>query len=215
MLWDHAGQFWTEATEKWPGLELVRAQPDSTLFKLGPDQEMVVELAASRLICHRPELPLEELADTSNSFLGIVTRQLGVKTLSRVGLRLLFHWDFPNRESAGSAVLGTGIIALPEGRFFGTEGAPVVADYGLTWETKGVGVRVWVGHQRREYKLEAPPQLTGLESKEFKSDGVAFDIDFYTVAMIETGQLGVREWIEQHVRALKRDADGFLAGVRK
>jgi hypothetical protein len=213
LLWDRAGQLWTEAREKWPGLEVLRAQPDITVFRVGLNQQMAVELAAARIIVHRPELPLTEFTEASKSFLEIVTRQLGLITLSRVGLRLVFYRAFPNRDSAGSAFLGTGLISLPEGRFFGTEGAPVVGECGLTWETKGVGVRASVGYQHREFKVEAGPDLPEAASKEFKSDGIVFDIDFYTIATIEVGQLGVGEWVEQHVRALKRDTDGFLGGI--
>jgi len=149
MLWDRAGELWTEATDKWPGLELLRAQPASTHFKVGVDQEMIVELGASRIVFHRPELPLSGFTDTSKSFLDIVARQLGLKTLTRVGLRLLFYREFPDREGAGSALLGTGLVSLPEGRFFGMERVPVVGECSVTWETKGVGVRVWVGCQHR------------------------------------------------------------------
>lgn len=214
LLWDRSGQLWTDAMEKWPGLVLVMAQPDKTVFKAEPSLEMTTEIGAARFIQHWPKLPLKEFAESSKSFFDLVTGHLEIRTLSRVGLRLIFFREFPDRDSAGAAVLETGLLAPLEGRYFGGGEAPVSADCSFVWETKAVGIRAVVAYQKRQYKLERPLGLPDIEPTEFLHHGVIFDIDFYTTSAIDVGQLGVGEWIDQHVRALKRDGDAFLAGVR-
>lgn len=215
LLWDRSGQLWSEARERWQGLEAIGAQPDKTVFKLEPDREFTVEIGAARIIRHWPKLPLKDFTENASSFFDIVTQQLEISTLSRVGLRLIFFREFPDRETAGAAVLETGLLNPPGGRCFGGEGKPISADCSFVWETKAVGIRAVVAYQRREYKLERPLGLAEIEPKEIVQNGVVFDIDFYTTGIITIGQLGVDEWIQQHVRALKRDAGAFLAGVRE
>lgn len=216
LFWDRAGSLWNEASGLWSGLKLTHAEPAKTGFRIGDEFHLAMELEASRLVSFWPEKGLERFQDISMTLTGLISRVLEIRSFSRVGLRFFYFMEFPDRDAATAALIRAGLVRLPTGRHFGSEGPPVSFECCYRWEVKAVGVRLWVGYQLREYKLEKPPEIKvpqldkSLET--FRYHGILFDIDFYTTAAVEVGQLGVRDWIQQHLHELRRDADSFLGG---
>lgn len=216
LFWDRAGALWNEASRLWPGLNLMHAEPAKTAFRIGDEFHVAMELEATRLVSFWPEKGLERFQEMSKTLVELISGVLEIKSFSRVGLRTFYFMEFPDRDSATAALISAGLTRVPPGRHFGTEGAPTSFECCYRWEVKAIGVRVWVGYQFREYKFEKPPEIKvpklekGLETLQYH--GILFDIDFYTTAPVEVGQLGVHDWIQQHLHELRRDADSFLGG---
>jgi hypothetical protein len=205
---------WNEVFHRWHdlNLKLLYAAPDRSAFRIGAEYELAVELEAIRLIAYSPDLSLERQSEVARDFVGLVSEILELSTLSRVGLRFFFFQEFPDRASAMAELLKTQVLHVPEGRHFGSDGDPVSYECAIGWEVKALGVRVRVGYQHREFKMEVPLELSAVKPKDFAYHGLAFDVDFYTTASIVLGQLGVQDWISQNVHALRRDMDSFLWG---
>jgi hypothetical protein len=213
-LWDRSGTIWHRATGVWPPLELVNAVPNQTLFRIGRDSELVVELGAARVIQHLPQFPLTAFSEIAERLLGLAREELDLKILSRVGLRIFLFREYPDQQAAAKAVSDTRLVRAPAGRIFGAQGPPVGLDCTLRWEGDATGVRVALMQQTREYKLDSPPEFDLAPPQHVKRVGVSVDFDFYTIKPIEIGQLRVSEWIADRVHLLRRDADTFLGGTR-
>lgn len=214
LLWDRAGAIWNGVRQKWHELPLksILAEPSRCVFRMGTEMDLAVELEASRIVSYSPSLSLERPAEVARDLVELLSQMLELTTFSRVGLRLIFFQEFPDRESATAEFMKTQLIHLHEGRHFGSEGDPVTTECAISWEMKARGVRVWLGYQRRQFKMETPLEFTAIQPQDFTYHGLVFDIDFFTTASIGVGQLGVQDWISQNVHVLRRDMDSFLWG---
>ena len=214
LLWDRAGTIWEAVRRKWHDFDLkpLLAEPSRCAFRMGTDFDLSVELEATRLVSYFPELSMERPSEIARELIELVSKVLELSAFSRVGLRLLFFQEFPDRVSATTELLKTELIHLHEGRHFGSDGDPVSSECSVSWEMKARGIRVLVGYQHRQFKMEAPLELTALSPQDFSYHGLVFDIDFYTTTSIDVGQLGVQDWISQNVHVLRRDIDSFLWG---
>lgn len=214
VLWDRSGKLWTEATRKWPDLEMVTAQPNRTVFKIGDRIEMTAELGSARITSYLGEFPPSQFPIISKEFLELASTCLGLNVFSRVGLRFAFSRAFADRAVEIAAMHGTGFIKTPEEGYWGTEGQPGSLDYRVRWEGKRNGVQIRIAHEDRVFEIQNPMGVRMEVPKRQEFHGVVFDIDFFTLAPTEIGQLDADSWIQTYIKELKRQADHFFGAEK-
>jgi hypothetical protein len=215
-MWDRAGVMWNVVGEKWADVKLIEASPGKTVFRLESNYELVVELNQLRVIAHWPDWSLGRLPELSAGLLDVATRYMELKVLSRVGFRVWLFRKFPDRKGAAEALLGSGLVQLPQGQKFAVEGRPISLESTIRWEGAAKGVTLRLACQTRQFNLEAPPdvdpELMKDKPQRIEFQGVLYDVDFFTTSPVQVGQLLVPEYLREHMHALKRDGDSFLGG---
>jgi len=205
-MWDKSGQLWKSIQEKWQDLVPVYVEPRKTDFQVG-NNRLQVELEQARVISVDPERSLEHFARDARDFIKLTTDHLHISVYKRVGFRLVYFKEFKSRADAAAAVFSLKLLRLPDGKRFEVEEPPVDPMYSLRWESEKKGVFVNVRAEVRKFDVEPSPEAARLMSAvHSETSGVVFDVDYYTVAPVETGQMDVAEWIKHAVHVIARDS---------
>jgi len=208
-LWDSSGAMWRSILEKWPDLKPVTADPMKTNFQRGKTG-FIVEARAARVNSIEPEDSVETLSKTAKEFFGLATQYLQISLFERLGLRLIYFKEFKDRRQAASAFHSWGLVRVPDARKFEIEGQPVNPQCSLRWESEKKGV--WVQCRAETRKVDYDPPVEAAQT--FKPihterNGIVLDIDYYTVAPVEVGQVDMAEWAKHAMHVIVRDS-GYL-----
>lgn len=212
LLWDRAGQLWEAANNKWPNLKWVDIKPAKQLFKLNDTYELNVELSKAHLSDTKPSSSLKNFIEHSESFLNLATQTLNISEFTRLGFRLIYIRDYPDKISAANSMLDTKMIKTPEGKHFNISGKVLLPMYSLRWESETKGVRVTLQVQDKKIEFEAPIGLKEVPSINLEKYELIYDIDYYTLAPIVKGQLKIKEWLSEAYQLIKRDSKVFMGG---
>jgi len=212
LLWDRSGALWTRAKAAEPELKPGHVEPARITFRTG-SMEATVETEAARIIANRPERPLKQLSRFGSTLTQLVLEELGVKDITRVGLRLIYFREYPNREQASAAVQATKRLNVPSERIFNTTSAPLFPEVSFRYDGRGVGTTVRFRAEARKVDFDPPFEfaiLRVLEPVHKEVFGVSFDVDLFTLSPMSAGELNVVEWIDQAVHVVNRDTPVFL-----
>jgi len=212
ILWDRTGQLWEAAINKWPNLKIVDANPAKQLFKLNDTYELNVELSKAHFSDTKPSSSLKNFIEFSESFLNLVTQTLNISEFTRLGFRLIYINDFPDKISAANSMLDTKMIKIPEGKHFNITGKVLLPVYSLRWEGESKGVKVVFRAQDKKIGFEAPLGFNEVPSMHLEKYELVYDIDYYTLAPIVKGQLKISEWLSEAYHLVKRDSKVFMGG---
>jgi hypothetical protein len=204
-LWDRAGTLWRAVREKWPDLNLVTAEPAKTTFQMGKTA-LVVEIKAARIVSVNPEKSIAELSAIAKDFFRLTILHLQVPIYDRVGLRLVYFKEYKNRKDAASAFYSLGLIKVPDEKKFEVDDRPVNPQYNLRWESEKKGGVVQFRAETRKVDWDPPIESVQLFSPiHTERNGLVLDLDYYTVAPVEPGQLDMGEWVNHAVHVITRD----------
>lgn len=210
-LWDEAGRLWKAIQEKWPDMVPIIVDPRKTDFNAGKIR-LTVEFEAARIASMDPERSLEKFFKDSREFVRLVTQHLDVPTYKRVGFRLVYFKEFPSKEDAAAAFFSLGLVRVPEGKKFEVEGAPVLPQYALRWESEKKGAMLQCRTETRVFDIAPPIEaIRYMDPIHKETNGLVLDIDYYTVAPVEPGQMDVLEWMKHGMHLIARDS-GYLFG---
>ena len=113
QLWDRAGDLWREATHRWGGLDLLEAQPGSTVFRHDAKRtELSAQLKKTNIVSHYPD-NFDDFVEMATDFLNITKNTLEIYEYERVGLRLLYYNSFPDKAAASNAVIALDLMKVP------------------------------------------------------------------------------------------------------
>jgi hypothetical protein len=204
-LWDNAGALWRAIQEKWPEIHLVAAEPAKTSFQDGK-AGFVVELKAARIIVLDSAKSMEELAKMGRDFFKLTALHLQLSLYDRLGLRLIYFKEFKDREEAASAFRSLGLIKEPTTKKFDIDERPVSQQYTLRWESEKKGTLVTCKAETRKIDWDPPIESAQVFSPIHKErSGIVLDIDYYTIAPVEIGQVDMGEWLNHALHLVSRD----------
>jgi len=210
LIWDNAGLIWSRISSKFNDLKMIKAEPMVTSFKVDDHFELAVKLDRAHLIDLKPNSNLKEFIETSEVFINLVAKSLEITEFTRVGFRLIYIKQFPDRIAAANSVLSTKIMTVPDGKHFNIEGKTLLPKYSIIWEGESTAVRVTLGSQDKTISLDVHPDIEEISSMEMLKYEVIYDLDYYTLHPISKGQLNLKEWLTQAYHLIKRDSKVFF-----
>jgi len=211
-LWDSAGQLWKAVQEKWPDIAPISADPKKTDFQVGK-RRLTVEFEQARIIDVEPGKSLEQFSKDSREFVGLITRHLQIPTYKRVGFRLLYFKEFKDKTEAAAQFFSLSLLRLPDGKKFEIDEQPTNPQYALRWESEKKGVMLSCRAETRSVNLEPPPEaVRWMKPIHKETSGIVLDVDYYTVAPVEPGQMDVSEWMRHAIHVIARDSRYLFEG---
>lgn len=205
-LWDEAGQLWKAIQDNWPDIVPIFVDPKKTDFRRG-DTRLTVEMEQARIIELRPEKSLKQFLDDSREFIRMTTRCLQISTYKRVGLRLIYFKEFNDSREAAAAFLPLDLIRVPEGKKFEIDELPKNLQYALRWESDKKGIMLQCRSETRTMNLDVPFEAAHLlKPVHSERHGITLDVDYYTVAPVEPGQMDTSEWVKHAMHLIARDS---------
>jgi len=205
-LWDKSGALWSSIQGKWPDLKLVSADPMKTAFQIG-DNSLRVEAESAAITRLNPERSLEDFCAMATTFFTMMTQHLKVSLYKRVGFRLVYFKEFENKKVASAAFFALRLIKVPDGKQFEIDDQPTDPQYVLRWESDKKGIAIQCRVETRKTDFDPQPALQSLIKPihQVKS-GIVFDVDYYTVAPVEPGQIDMSQWVKHALHVISRDS---------
>lgn len=210
ILWDRAGLIWSEAKSKLPDMKLIAATPNEVKFMLENRFEFSLNLDKAHIIDMKPSSSLKDFQEHADFFIDLVTNSLSLNTYSRIGFRLIYRKDFPDKFMAASALLSKKLIFVPENKLFNIQGTTLMPRYSIVWEGDSSATKVTIAAQNKKIDLDIPPSIEEISPVHLEKSEIIFDIDYYTLKNISKGQFNTKEWIQQIYHIIKRDSRSFL-----
>lgn len=218
--WDRTGQFWDEAEQIFPGLIPRQVEPNKTIFEYPQGNCKFVarrredgDLALG-IDAFKPQRTLDAFIDMADKFVSIGLRLLEITEINRIGLRTIYHHEFPDIEQAGASVTATGLLGSIPGPVFNVDDSPNNIYISLIFKNEYLGTRFQVRSDTREASIDVPVEnsFMDLESQAKTKHLAILDVDHYTNRPAAVGQIDIKEWIESAFRLIKRDSKQVLGG---
>ena len=204
-LWDSSGALWRAVQEKWPDMHLVKAEPAKTSFQQGKTG-LVVELQAARIIVLDSAKSTDELAKIGRDFFNLTALHLQLSIYERLGLRLIYFREFRDRGEAALAFDSLRLLRVPDTKKFEVGEKPVNQQYSLRWESEKKGASISCRAETRKIDYDPPVESVQIFSPIHKErNGIVVDVDYYTVAPVEIGQVDMGEWANHALHVVSRD----------
>lgn len=211
-LWDHAGSLWTGINSLWPGLKLDKIDPNAGHFLLENQYDLSVTLENAHIIDLKPSSNLNTFMERADIFIGTIIPILEMAYFTRIGFRLIFTKDFPDRVTAANYLLSAQMLLVPEGRKFSIEGKILLPRFAFLWEGEATASRIALEVRDKKVDFDAHPSVEELSSIHLEKHEFVYDIDYYTLGKLTIGQLNTKEWLNQTYHLIKRDSNFFLGG---
>jgi hypothetical protein len=207
-MWDRSGQLCNAFQEKWPDMVPVSVDPQKIDFHV-PGRKIRLSVAFERahIIGVDPAQPMERFFEESKEFIQLTTSHLGITTYKRVGFRLRSFKEYKDKSSAAAAFFSLGLIRVPDGKKFEVDEQPVNPHYALRWESEKKGTQLQCRSETRTINIDVPPEgLRGMKPIHKEMSGIVFDVDYYTVAPVDVGQMDTSEWMKHAMHVITRDS---------
>jgi hypothetical protein len=210
LLWDRAGSIWQVLRRTNPSLKFKDVTPVKVSATLDDKYQLSVELEKLAVAVFLPPSNLNDYIELCQLLLSTAVKDLELTAFSRIGLRAMYRRDFRNSREASEALISTNIMRVPHGKHFGIEGQPTLPNYTIRWEGDTLGVQVNLRTQERKLSVEPVIGERFVERLEKNLFELIFDIDYFTIGMIDVGQFRVSDWMLNAMRVIRRDSHVFL-----
>lgn len=211
LLWDRAGFIWSEANSKFPNMKPVTVTPNEVKFMSDNRFEFSLNLDKAHIIDTRPSPSLKELQEHAEYFIDLVTDSLSLNIFSRIGFRLIYQKNFPDKLMAASALLSKKIISAPDDKLFNIKGSASMPRYSIVWEGETAATKVTIAAQNKKIDFDGLSGVDEIPSVHIEKSEIIYDIDYYTLKNISKGQFNTKDWIQQIYHIIKRDSRSFLS----
>ena len=153
---------------------------------------------------------MNEFIEFAEVFVDLVAKSLDISKFTRLGFRLIYYKNFPDKASAANVLLACKKLVVPEGKQFNIQGKVLLPRYSVVWEGESTAIQVTLAAQDRKIELDISPGIEEITSVHVEKHEIVYDIDYYTLNPILKGQLNVKDWIEQTYHLIKRDSKVFM-----
>jgi hypothetical protein len=210
LLWDKAGSLAEAIRKEHPNLKPNEASPGKISFEIDKKFQVAFELEKLNVSAFQPNISIDDFVALCHRVIALAVNTLQVTLFLRIGLRPIYRHEYRNRDEAAAALIGTGIMEVPEGRHFGIEGRPVLPHYAIRWEGDKLAIQVNFRVQERKVTLQLPLGETAVPNIEKDIIELIYDFDYFTVGSVEVGQFRALDWIPNAMRVIRRDSSVFL-----
>ena len=179
LLFDRTGEFWHELRSEHPTLKMAQVHPNRLVAVI--DRQTQITLELERVVVEHYSLSaarLEGCVALCDTILSRAISTLELSIFNRLGVRLIYRLACRNKQESSDALLGLGLLKVPDGKHFGIAGKATGPHYAIRWEGDTLGVQVNLRTQERKMQVEPPigdPIFEKIDQELFDSD---FDIDY-------------------------------------
>lgn len=217
LLWDRSGALWTAVGTVLDAVKMVQAQPNLTVFIAGKNKELFCGLDSTRVIEHRPSLRLAEFSKCVDDLFPLVFRTLEIRSLTRVGFRLIFFRKCADISEASTLVLGLGYLVAPRKHTFGAEAAPLFPEFSFRFKSTARSTTFRVRADERRLELTMPREIDvaafgTIERNTITQEGIVLDVDHSANGTVLVDQLRPSEFVNTALHVLRRDGESLLRG---
>ena len=163
LLWDRAGSIFSDIRRLYPGIEFKNIQPNQQLTRLTPKIEFSMSIDRAFIVNSKPSVDFSELKKVGGEIFPLLIRSLEIADFTRIGLRILFQREFPNKGACADYILE----ALPSlerrGKHFGMDARVTDPEIALRWEGETVGCFVRFNVIGNKLKVDIPPEFKGVD----------------------------------------------------
>jgi hypothetical protein len=206
LMWDRSGAVWQELGIKYPDLRIVQATPSQVNVKIDTKAECVVGVDKTFCAVRLPKSDLKDLCDVSAALLPAMQSRLMISIFTRIGLRLIYHKQFEERDEASSFVFSNAAMPHPKGKHFNVDGRALDPEIAVTVEDDVKGFTVRLKSQQITMNLILPPEFDDLAAvKQAQRNFVVFDIDYYVHAATPSSAFDAPALIEDWLHLIRRD----------
>ena len=208
LLWDRAGEVWSNLKKYWPDLQVLDAQPNLTSFKAGENFNLEVGIDKAHISAFK--LNHSDILEPFGNFLNVVRKTLEIKSYARLGYRVIYEKKCNKEADSTQLFKDLGIVNFPQGKLFNITGNVYNPELSYRWEDEKIGLRIAIKSAIQKVTFDAPQNIEDLKSIDIENDLFAVDIDYYTKAATTPGQIKLTEWIQQIAHFINRDSKYLL-----
>lgn len=218
VLWDTTGDLWQTVRRQFKTLKSAQVTPNQTSFHADNRFTLVVALDRTVITDHKPSGGAAGTFDAMTKFVDVVTRQLQVRVLNRVGTRFIYSIRCKDLDEARAKLAKALPLNLGGTTFFNIKPEYVSPLLKFDVNDGELGYSVQVNANERKYNFDPPPEVVAL-NLEARNEAIAelmLDIDLFTVKPIPTESFDIQVWLSGCNKSVSRDADkllDFLKGI--
>jgi hypothetical protein len=211
LLFDRTGAICRELRIKWPDSKLQEASPAKTICRNGPEAFSLELRQAAHVLSAKPVSDLQQFTENAEWFFSLLQDQLKISTYTRLGFRVVFKREVKSHADASDLFKRTKLLRIPTQKVFGTELNTTDLTYSVRFQSDTLGALVRIATETLHMEFE-PPQGSEDFLKPVKQEThfLVYDVDYYTLALVDVAQLRLREWLKQAMHAIRRDSAEFI-----
>jgi hypothetical protein len=210
LLFDATGAISREMKLKWPETRLNEASPQKTLLRVGSDA-FTIQITQATLVSAKPDPSLQQFGENAEWFFRLLEHHLKISSYTRLGFRVIFKRSVSSPSEAAQLFQRFKLIRLPSRKVFGAGEALSDLGYSVRFESDTLGATVRISTENLRTEFEPPSEAEDM-LQPFKRNlhSVIYDVDYYTIGIVDIAQLSLREWVKQAVHAIRKDSVEFL-----
>jgi len=213
LLFDKTGVICRELKLKWPQSKLQEASPAKTVCRVASDS-FTFELKQAFVLSSKPDPSLQQFSENAEWFFGLLHEQLEIGAYTRLGFRAIFKNQTKSHPEAVELFKRAKLLRMPGQRVFGTGEAASDLTYSARFQSETLGAHVRIGTETLHVEFEPPHGAEDiLEPVKRETYSLVYDVDYYTLAIVDVAQLSLREWLKQAIHAIRRDSAEFLEAL--
>jgi hypothetical protein len=209
ILWDRAGDIHRRIARLWPGSQLVEGTPNQQ--SLQSDVASIVTGFKTAHIAARKPTSILQFSDQFSETLAIWVDALELTRFTRVGTRVVYRKSFPSVETANQAMVGLGLIRVPQSPIFNHKSGLYAADLRLVWQDEASQTQVVLRAERQEMEVKGLFDDSGMNEKK-TADSVVVDLDRATIGIVELTKFRMADWLKGIQHLMSRDLNRVLNG---
>ncbi len=209
LYWDHTGDIALKLCEAIPTLALENATPGQTNL-LDEENQLRVRYSYNTINLSQDLFPPPsiKLFDMAEGLARMLIKNIGVKTLTRVGHRLTFHKKFPTEEKSHAYIvemarkrgLGADLFA---GR--GWLGDKKISTFTVKYSDEKTGIRLELSSGKTDYAVTGPA-ATELKKHMPTVEFLAIlDVDVFTTQSLLAEELAVDSLRSSNLKMIRTE----------
>jgi hypothetical protein len=208
---DHCGTFLNDFFEKYPTFSTRRVSPEKVILK---DSTEDIRITCNEAILNIQQLysnsPRQKFEELVSYLVELVTRHLGVHTLTRIGNRVTYFIPRKNMQETIDAISKFRLLNLPEERtrIFGS----LLSEAGLAIrieDNDGWSCKLSIESTERTFTYEVPT-FAKVDISAFHPVGITLDIDYYTNKLVDIAIVDPSAIMNRLQRMLHQRLSQFL-----
>jgi len=207
LLFDKTGEVLKILRENLTNFEIGQASPQQTSFK-SDEGTFGLEIAASRIRQDHPDSKLDNFSRASDGFFLVVLEQLQISLLTRIGMRTQWKLDCESVAEANEILTAIKLFASGRSDPFDIGGS--ASEFSVRWQSGELGVWFSAKSIDADMSAELPAEFGADRNRKTKIRGLLLDVDYYTVAPVDSGQWKASEWITASFRRIKKNLERLI-----
>lgn len=156
LIWDQSGAVWEDVGKKYAELAVNEAEPNKVNVQIDEKTQGVIGINRTHCSASEPNSDLGDFCDVCSILYKSLFSRLGISTLTRIGLRLIFDRAFEDRKAAADFVVAQSSLEFPSGKHFNIEGKLLDPEISFRIEDDDLGYSLRMKSQETALNVNLP-----------------------------------------------------------